>query len=280
MKPVKIILALCAVLLVASCHKKRKTFQPGDFPADAVPTKERIVDRANDCRVQDRSVSAKVNLTIGLGQKEASVGGTLRMKRDEVVQLTLVAYGLMEVGRLEFAPDEFLIVDRINHRYVRMPYEQVDFFARSGIDFHTFQSLFWNELFLFGGRGRLPREDDFTAARQGGDILLLHRDEERMKLQFVVSQENAIVSHTRVTDAGSEGKSLDWIYRDFANTDCGLFPSQMDVRLALGERDITLQLSLGNLRPADGWDTRTRLSDRYQPLPLDGVWDKLLKMAD
>lgn len=280
MKYLKPLLLLCAVLLVASCHKKRKAFDPGDFPSDAVRTNVKIVDRTNDNRVQHTSVSSKINLTVTLGDKEAGVGGTLRMKRDEVVQLTLVAYGLMEVGRLEFAPDEFLIVDRINHRYVRMPYADVDFFQRSGIDFYTFQSLFWNELFLFGGEGQLPQEDDFKAAQQGGNILLLDREDERMKLHFVVSEQDAMVSHTRVTDARDDTKSLDWIYRDFSDSDCGPFPAQMDVRLALGKRTITLSIALANLKPADGWETRTKLSDRYQPLPLEGVWDKLLKLAE
>ena len=43
---------------------------------------------------------------------DMTVSGTLRMKRDDVVQLSLRALGF-EVGRLEFSPQDVLLIDRM-----------------------------------------------------------------------------------------------------------------------------------------------------------------------
>ncbi len=282
MKYCKFAILILLLLTFAGCRKARKGAQlDPDFPSDAVPTDVRIVDRANANRLQAGSVSSKIKLTLAMGDKEAAVGGTLRMKRDDVVQVTLVAFGLMEVGRLELTPDYFLILDRMNHRYVKKAYEEVAFFQRSGIDFYTFQSLFWNELFLFGDKGQTPGESDFLAAQQADNILLMDKESGRMMLNFVVNEKDATISHTRVSGTQSaDTKVLDWTYADFEETEGGLFPTQMDMLLNLTSKPITLSFKLNNLRQSDGWDTRTRLSNKYQELPLDAILNKIMSLAE
>ncbi len=282
MKYGKLAILLVLVLALAGCRKARKGAQiDPDFPSDAVPTDVRIVNRANANRLQAGSVSSKIKLTLAMGDKEAAVGGTLRMKRDDVVQVTLVAFGLMEVGRLELTPDYFLILDRMNHRYVKKSYDEVAFFQRSGIDFYTFQSLFWNELFLFGNKGQTPEESDFMAAQQGNNILLMDKESGRMMLNFVVNEKDGTVSHTRVSGTQSaDTKVMDWTYADFKETEGGLFPARMEMLLNLTSKPITLSFELNNLRQSDGWDTRTRLSDKYQELPLDAILNKIMNLAE
>ena len=66
-------------------------------------------------------LTAKVKVDLeGMG-KSISVNGQLRMKRDDVVQLSLTFLG-MEVGRMEFTPQDVLIIDRMNKQYVRAAY--------------------------------------------------------------------------------------------------------------------------------------------------------------
>lgn len=282
MKYCKFAILIVLLLAFAGCRKARKGARiDADFPSDAVPTDVRIVDRANANRLRAGSVSSKIKLTLTMGEKEAAVGGTLRMKRDDVVQVTLVAFGLMEVGRLELTPDYFLILDRMNHRFVKKSYDEVAFFQRSGIDFYTFQSLFWNELFLFGDKGRTPGETDFMAAQQADNILLMDKESGRMMLNFVVNGKDASLTHTRVSGLqSSDTKVLDWTYADFKEFEGGVFPGKMDMLLNLTSKPITLSFELNNLRRSDGWETRTRLGDKYQELPLDAILNKIMSLAE
>ena len=49
--------------------------------------------------LKEGTVTSKMNLDLNLGGKSLSVGGSCNLKRDEVIQLSLVAMGFMEVGR-------------------------------------------------------------------------------------------------------------------------------------------------------------------------------------
>lgn len=66
-------------------------------------------------------LSSKVKLTIPAKQGAVyTIGGTLKMKEDERVQLSLLMPILRsEVGRLEVSPDGIIIVDRMGKRYVQ-----------------------------------------------------------------------------------------------------------------------------------------------------------------
>jgi hypothetical protein len=75
--------------------------------------------------VPSQVISAKTDVEISLGGKKVNVNGSLKMKRDALVQLSFTFLGF-EVGRMEFTPSEVLLVDRANKRYVRASYADVD----------------------------------------------------------------------------------------------------------------------------------------------------------
>ncbi len=76
-----------------------------------------------------------MNLDLNLGGKSLSVGGSCNLKRDEVIQLSLVAMGFMEVGRLEFTPQYMMMVNRMGREYVKVDYADVPYLQQAGVDF-------------------------------------------------------------------------------------------------------------------------------------------------
>ena len=137
-------------------------------------------------------------------------GGTAAggMKRDDVIQLSLAFLGLMEVGRLEITPDYFLLIDRMNHQYVRVAYSQVPFFQQSGIDFHTFQSLFWGELFLPGDAGKAPQSQSYEQEIAGDTLSLTSEVRRQAALHFVASLSRALLLQTSVVARDSHADPL------------------------------------------------------------------------
>lgn len=95
------------------------------------------------------SVVAKVSAEADLSDATKGVGGTLRMKRDAVIQLSLTKFGI-EGARLVFTPDSITVLDRLNKRYLRTSYaelQQALQFDRP-LTFATVQSFFWNDRHL------------------------------------------------------------------------------------------------------------------------------------
>ena len=73
-------------------------------------------------------LSSKLQLTIPSGSNGSiTTGGTMKMKGGERVQLSILMPILRtEIARLEITPDEVLLIDRMNKRYVRASRKELD----------------------------------------------------------------------------------------------------------------------------------------------------------
>ena len=88
-----------------------------------------------------------IDLSIDFGGDSYSLDGKLCMKRDEVVRLTLTFMGFVEVGTIEFTPDNILIVNRIGKEYTRMPYNASDILVKNNITFANIQAMTVDKLY-------------------------------------------------------------------------------------------------------------------------------------
>lgn len=147
-------------MMLASCHSSKKvTADTGNV--GEVTTVSTATNTNNSTKGKDNSATntkkrtiaagtnftAKVKVSLTRGEQNISTNGMLRMRYDDVIQLTLVdpILGITEVGRMELSPDSMLIIDRINKRYVSTQYDQFSATKSRNIDFNTIQELFWNE---------------------------------------------------------------------------------------------------------------------------------------
>lgn len=94
------------------------------------------------------AVTAKMSLTLKAGSKKISVGGSYRLKRNEVVQMNLnyqILFVNVNIGTLELTPDYVLFLDRYHKRYCKVTYDEVPSLGQAGIDFKYLQSIFWGD---------------------------------------------------------------------------------------------------------------------------------------
>lgn len=140
-------LMLC--ILLASCRSKKEvvstTTTVSDNTTIGVPPSQGNKQPADAKQQEETCVTAKVRLELSSNGKSTSVGGMLRMKRNDVIQLSLVTFGVLEVARIEMTPDYFLLVDKMGRQYVKASYNDVLFLRDADVDFYTIQSYFWNE---------------------------------------------------------------------------------------------------------------------------------------
>lgn len=116
----KILFVVMAALVVAACGTKKKSSPkvaaPSRHPLKPTPSRLRInyLRKVYDNAVYTKNIVSSIDFTINTGSKNISVGGSIRMRKDDVMRIQLTALGLMEVGRLEFTKDYVMIVDRIH----------------------------------------------------------------------------------------------------------------------------------------------------------------------
>lgn len=277
-----ILLLICTVLL-ASCGSKKQLAgsATGNIPglgkgagvADVVRT-------VNAGRVSEPCLSAKISLSIGTSNNSARVGGSLRMKRDDVIQISLVALGLMEVGRLELTPDYMMVVDRMNHQFVKCGYSEVEFFRQSGIDFYTFQSLFWDELFVLDGKGEAPAGDSFRLKTDAEGIQLASARPRGIALTFIVDAANMMVGETSFSRREADSPVLKWKYADWARLGEQHFPGSMRISFALPKDNVEAVFRISSVKPDATWETRTEVNrNRYTEVSLQAAFRRIMSLA-
>lgn len=93
------------------------------------------------------AITAKVAAEAGIQGRDntTDVSGTLRMRRDEIIQLSLTKFGI-EGARVLFSPDSLTLIDRMNNRYVTTTYDQfAQVLGGKALTFGEIQSFFWND---------------------------------------------------------------------------------------------------------------------------------------
>ena len=105
------------VMALASCSStkmlKKSHFIDGMSEVEYV---EKLINHAGEWD----AFTAKVNLSVDLdGKGPTKVGGTLRIKKGEVIQLSVAPLLGIEVARVEITPSGVLVLDRVNKQYVK-----------------------------------------------------------------------------------------------------------------------------------------------------------------
>lgn len=275
--------ALVVPLFLTSCHSSKQAVTEGPTST----TQQKIAQgeflrRVQANNVQQTFVTSKLKFSVELGDHKVSLSGNLRMKRDDVIMLQLMALGVAEVGRLEFTKDYVLIMDRVNKQYIKTPYREVSFLRSSGINFHMLQSLFWNELFLPGKETVDSTMFTRFATTRGGEDIIINFEEEnsKMKYSWLANEKTGRIKSANVVyrDRDNGNTQLNWDYQAFDKMGSKEFPSDMNATLTTPEKKVKVGFRLTNLDNKSDWETRTKVSDKYRQVSVSEIFERLMSM--
>lgn len=286
---------ISAVLLLASCSAK-KTLVNDSKPTVATqkPTAQNdefkeltFVQKVSDNSVYLDNITSKLDFTINTGSKEISVGGSLRMKKNDVIRLQLMLPIIgTEVGRLEFTKDYVMIVDRINREYIKADYNQVSFLKDNGLNFYSLQALLWNKLFIPGNdKITIEQLKNFKAelGAIGTDIPIM-LDKGNMKFKWLADKLSGRIKTADIEyKSNAHGSSrLLWMYDNFKPLGSKHFPNKQTITFSTtalkGKKRVMVTLDMNGVNTNSGWETRTTVSDKYRKVSAEEVLNKIMNM--
>ena len=268
-------LAVAAVWALSACRSAKEAAGTAG-KADA--GKVEWVDKMAVAGLKEGTVTSKMDFQLQVDGKSLSVGGSCNLKRDEVIQLSLVAMGFMEVGRLEFTPQYLMLINRMEREYVKVAYADVPYLVQAGVDFHVLQALFWNDLFV-PGRAGAWQEQDFTVERLPESTVMTTRGAGLLQCRFVVDLLTGLIRNTTVAVPGQGSvPALNWTYRHFASVEQKSFPDQMTLDIAGGGKRLTATIVLRNLK----WNAKdvpltAEPGGKYERISPDLILKQLMK---
>ncbi|WP_071147416.1 DUF4292 domain-containing protein [Bacteroides ihuae] len=92
-----------------------------------------------------RYLSSKIQLTVPYKGDKVTMGGYMKMKSDERIQLSVqLPIIRTEVARIEITPDEVLLLDRMNKRFVRAEKSELTPLLPKGSSFAKLEKLLFD----------------------------------------------------------------------------------------------------------------------------------------
>lgn len=277
MKQIFRILPLAAILLLTACSKKTTTTV--ETPSDLVMSD--VVDRVNANRNDSEIITGRVNLKLNAGKQKVEAGGNIKMKRNDVIQISLQVFGFVEAGRLELTRDYFLILNRIGKQYLKASYKDIPFFKDNGIDFYTLQGLIWNELFTISNKDNTvtPTTVDFVQKKEGENIILTNTGK-TLVLKFLANAAYGTLQQTTLT--AQDGANLRFDYESWARLGRKDFPDKMNIAINVDKTPIKAELELSRLRANEKWtDTRTNIDKKkLKQVSLQQVFNQILSLSN
>ena len=266
---------LVAGLLIASCSStkglKKSQMTIGNLSADEYV--RAVIEQAPDWK----AVTAKMQLTLTRSTQDIQVSGSLKMKRDEVIQLSIAPVLGIEIARAEITPEGVLVIDRLHKKYVKVPFSEIRERMNADLDYHAFQSLFLNEIFV-PGKKKLTAQDvnAFVAHIEEENAVLEVGSAKRFVYQFKTTIQEGLLKQTHVGLVGSP-YGLKWQYGNFKPLDKKQFPTTMFVAVEGARRSMTAQFNFSRLTTNEDWEANTQLSDRYEKMEFDDLLKILFK---
>lgn len=287
----KLALLLAIPVFFASCGSHKSNQQLPEPQVDSLYASLLKADSLTKSGLSE-TISSKMKFSVAVGDQQLSLTGNLRIKRDDLIRLQLMAFGFVEAARIEFTKDYVLIIDRINKQYLMAPYYYIEFLRKSEINYYTLQALFYNELFAPGEQNMYSDEvkAKFKTEELGdGESVITYENgdgntiKSRMFYSWLVNSQSGRVKMANILyrDDENGNYSLNWDYRGYKPMGSKIFPSDMVMTLTLPKKEILLGLKLNYITTEGDWydqEKRTRVSDKYREVEFDEILNRFMAL--
>lgn len=285
----KVVVMMTIPLLFSSCgalksvtnlfhHKKQVVTTLVPVAKDSIQQRQ-FLTKVNDNAQYAKTITSKIKFNVGVGNQNITLTGNLRMKRDDVIQLQLMAFGFVEAGRLEFTKDYVLLIDRINKQFIKADYNKLTFLQQSGLNFYSLQALFWNELFQPGMNKVTDEALRNYSATLGGDDVVITLTRGSMKYKWLAYNKTALLNMANIAYADASGKTqLIWDYSAFQPMGSKMFPTEMKINFSTPKKGVNINMTLNNLENGTDWETRTQVSTKYKEVTVDEILRRFMTL--
>ncbi|MBQ8656141.1 MAG: DUF4292 domain-containing protein [Prevotella sp.] len=272
--------ALAAPFMLTGCKSKKQVADTPKPVTTETIQQQKFLQQVSDNAQFAKFVTTKVKFSVEVGVQKLTLTGNLKMKRNDVIRLQLMAFGFVEAGRIEFTPDYVLIMDRINKQYLKASYAQLDFLRNTGLNFYSLQSLFWNELFI-PGQAKVTDEalKKYEADMTGEDVVI-SLDQEKMSYRWLATKDQGKIRMANImyNDRFNGTTQLNWDYENFALLNRKPFPLEHTITFTSPKKEVKLGMVLNYIGSEDNWETRTDVSAKYREVTVDEILRRFMAL--
>ena len=260
----KFLYFLFFVLLTVACKSTKDAIKISPSSNAKVRFESYLEDQ-----IRYESLQSKLNVEIVIGGKTLSSRATLKIKRDEFIQLSVQPILGIEMFRLVITPTNVLLIDKMNRRYLSESIDVFEDMIQMKMDFNLIQALFTNQMFIPYQKGRDLKFHFFDSETSEEGIKYIPKKGNTYNCNFYLDIAAHLVQ-TEVSDRGGQNRLL-CSYQNFSPVDNKPYPLKMildfssqigNVQVTMGSSDIQLNQSI---------KANMSVSNRYQKVSLSQI---------
>ncbi len=264
--------ALCAVFgilcLLTSCHTQKAT----TGVRHRVTAEQQLAQQTIAAQPLFRTAEAsKVRIRLNVSEQKFNVSGRLSIITDSIIVLSVQPLLGIEIYRAEITPEQVLVVDKMNRRYVQMDYAEVGRQTGLPLRYEDVQAVFLNRMFVIGKEQSEIERMPFTSAIVENEHRLQLHDNQ-LHYTFSITPQTYALTRTQA----SLGQSTAQVeYLNHQLQDNVFFPTTLLFHVDDGNNRITeCELTLLNVHFNQAVNIRKADLKRYTQTTINKLFSK------
>ena len=225
-----------------------------------------------------QNLTARTRLELNTGSASPiSVNANMRIRRGEIIRITVAPFLGIEVARIDITPEKVLAIDRMNKQYVELGFGELSSMLNTELDFNILQSLILNEIFI-PGREKLSESDaeKFNLSPYGNQAKLQVKGTKRIGYSFFTSATDGRLEETVISLKGLP-YSLHCRYADFTVLGNDVFPQSVEMQSEGTDKTYSLSMKLSRIRTDSDWDAKSEISSKYRKISIQELLQLIIK---
>jgi hypothetical protein len=234
------------------------------------------------------TLSIKFDINVQLDETERSVNGTLRIRKDSLIWVSISPLGI-DAFKIQFTPDSIMFLNIIKKEYSIKSYDYFDNKFQTDISFKDLQAILTNEIFLYSendeeNNERLNsdnREKDifrktFIPSTDSNMYVLKTQRKHKIKkylkknkvVDFIVetvaiAPEIFKVSKVNINDY-SEKRNLSIQYSDYIDVNAKVFPSNIKILVSALNKQMSTEIKYNKITVNSDINFPFKISEKYK----------------
>ncbi|MGP8216979.1 MAG: DUF4292 domain-containing protein [Bacteroidia bacterium] len=250
----RIFLFLLPIVLIISCNPVRKiqTSETEYYNATGLKHENAalLLSKLEKRRFDYRWISAHFSFEMDVDSSHTSFGGTVRIRKDSIIWMTISPLLGIEVARVMLNKDTAKFIDKLHDRFFKGNYDYIDSLLDDDIDYDLVQSVMvGSNIDFYKDTAKLKGYFDgkqyllSTVTRRKIRRILFRNRKIRTKsdVQFIwFDPKDYHINRIRVEDFVNH-RTFDAFYSDFQQVDSVMFPSHIQYVIS-AEKTIKIDL--------------------------------------
>ncbi|TDG37744.1 DUF4292 domain-containing protein [Pedobacter changchengzhani] len=230
-------IALLLVVVLGSACKTKKVIAVAPTVVVENKTdrsKAETLTLLNSKQFKFKTLSLKAKASLEINGEANDVTMNIRIKDKQTIWVSVTAVGgIVEVARALITPDSIKIIDKINNKYIKKPFNYIYSFTNKQINFNTLQNvLTGNAIDEFLTEKSMVKQENGVWTIAGSDEDLDY------KLVFNTFLK---IAETDLNDS-KNSQALKVNYSDYKMIDSSMFPENMVINTLSGKKKIGINL--------------------------------------